>query len=35
MPYAGEIYSRGAVEGLDGERDDAPFAVHVLLRPER
>jgi RimJ/RimL family protein N-acetyltransferase len=32
MQYAGEIRSRGAAEGLDGVRDDAPFAVCVLLR---
>lgn len=35
MRYAGEIRSRGLVEGLDGERDDAPYAVCVLLREER
>ena len=34
MAYAGEIYSRGSMEGLERERDDAPFAVHVLLRPD-
>ncbi len=34
MRYAGEIHSRGMVEGLEGEHDDAPFAVHVLLREE-
>jgi RimJ/RimL family protein N-acetyltransferase len=32
MSYAGEIRSRGMVEGIDGERADAPFAVYVLLR---
>ena len=32
MRYAGEIRSRGMVEGIDGEQDDAPFAVCVLLR---
>jgi RimJ/RimL family protein N-acetyltransferase len=32
MRYAGEILSRGMVEGADGEQDDAPFAVCVLLR---
>jgi RimJ/RimL family protein N-acetyltransferase len=32
MRYAGEISSRGMVEGLAGERDDAPYAVCVLLR---
>jgi len=32
MRYAGEIRSRGIVDGADGEQDDAPFAVCVLLR---
>jgi RimJ/RimL family protein N-acetyltransferase len=32
MRYAGEIRSRGIVEGADGEQDDAPYAVYVLLR---
>jgi RimJ/RimL family protein N-acetyltransferase len=32
MRYAGEIRSRGLVEGADTEQDDAPFAVCVLLR---
>jgi RimJ/RimL family protein N-acetyltransferase len=32
MGYAGEIRSRGVVEGVEGEQDDAPFAVCVLLR---
>jgi RimJ/RimL family protein N-acetyltransferase len=32
MRYAGEIRSRGIVEGADGERDDAPYAVCVMLR---
>lgn len=32
MRYAGEIRSRGLVEGVEGEQDDAPFAVCVLLR---
>ncbi len=32
MRYAGEIRSRGIVEGADTEQDDAPFAVCVLLR---
>lgn len=32
MRYAGEIRSRGMVEGAAGEQDDAPFAVCVLLR---
>jgi RimJ/RimL family protein N-acetyltransferase len=34
MRYAGEIRSRGMVEGIVGEQDDAPFAVCVLLRRE-
>jgi RimJ/RimL family protein N-acetyltransferase len=34
MRYAGEIRSRGIVEGMEGEQDDAPFAVCVLLRDE-
>jgi RimJ/RimL family protein N-acetyltransferase len=32
MRYAGEIRSRGLVDGLEGEQDDAPYAVCVLLR---
>ncbi len=32
MRYAGEIRSRGMVEGIEEEQDDAPFAVCVLLR---
>lgn len=32
MRYAGEIRSRGMVDGADGEQDDAPYAVCVLLR---
>lgn len=32
MQYAGEIRTRGMVEDVDEERDDAPFAVCVLLR---
>lgn len=32
MRYAGEIRSRGTVEGVEGEQDDAPYAVCVLLR---
>jgi RimJ/RimL family protein N-acetyltransferase len=32
MRYAGEIRSRGIAEGLAKERDDAPYAVSVLLR---
>jgi RimJ/RimL family protein N-acetyltransferase len=35
MRYAGEIRSRGIVEGADEEQDDAPFAVCVLLRRDR
>ncbi|GAA0943294.1 GNAT family N-acetyltransferase [Pseudonocardia zijingensis] len=35
MRYAGEIRSRGRVEGVAGERDDAPYAVCVLLREDR
>jgi len=34
MRYAGEIRSRGTVEGGTGVRDDAPFAVCVMLRPD-
>lgn len=32
MPYAGEILTRGPIEGLDGQHDNAPHAVHVLLQ---
>ena len=32
MRYAGEIRSRGLAAGAEGEQDDAPFAVCVLLR---
>jgi RimJ/RimL family protein N-acetyltransferase len=32
MRHAGEIRSRGMVDGVDGEQDDAPHAVCVLLR---
>jgi RimJ/RimL family protein N-acetyltransferase len=32
MRYAGEVRSRGMVEGVKGEQGDAPFAVSVLLR---
>jgi RimJ/RimL family protein N-acetyltransferase len=32
MRYAGEIRSRGMVDGVEGEQDDAPHAVCVLLR---
>jgi RimJ/RimL family protein N-acetyltransferase len=35
MRYAGEIRSRGIVEGMEGEQDDAPFAACVLLREDR
>jgi RimJ/RimL family protein N-acetyltransferase len=34
MRYAGEIRSRGMVEGAAGEQDDAPYAVCVLLRAD-
>jgi RimJ/RimL family protein N-acetyltransferase len=34
MRYAGEIRSRGSIEGVEGEHEDAPFAVCVLLRDE-
>ena len=34
MRYAGEIRSRGLVEGVEGERDDAPYAVCVLVRED-
>ena len=34
MRYAGEIRSRGLVEGVDGEQDDAPFTVFTILRPD-
>jgi RimJ/RimL family protein N-acetyltransferase len=35
MSYAGEIRSRGTVEGEDHVRDDAQFAVYVLFAEER
>jgi RimJ/RimL family protein N-acetyltransferase len=35
MRYAGQIHSRGMVGGVEGEQDDAPFAVCVLLRRDR
>jgi RimJ/RimL family protein N-acetyltransferase len=35
MRNVGEVRSRGVVEGVEGERVDAPFAVCVLLRRER
>ena len=34
MRPAGEIRSRGTVEGEDDVRDDAPFAVSIVLRHE-
>lgn len=34
MTYAGEIRTKGVVEGAQGERDDAPHAVYVLLRKD-
>jgi len=34
MRYAGEIRSRGMVDGVAGEQDDAPYAVCVLLQAE-
>jgi RimJ/RimL family protein N-acetyltransferase len=34
MRYAGEIRSRGVVDGVDGEQDDAPYTVCVLLRED-
>jgi RimJ/RimL family protein N-acetyltransferase len=34
MRYAGEIRSRGMVDGVDEEQDDAPHAVCVLLRTD-
>lgn len=34
MRYAGEIRSRGLVEGSTEEQDDAPYAVCVLLRDD-
>jgi RimJ/RimL family protein N-acetyltransferase len=34
MRDVGEIQSRGIVDGLDGEHDDAPHALSVLLRNE-
>jgi RimJ/RimL family protein N-acetyltransferase len=34
MRYAGEIRSRGMVEGADTEQADAPYAVYVLLRKD-
>jgi RimJ/RimL family protein N-acetyltransferase len=34
MRYAGEIRSRGLVDGAAEEQDDAPFAVCVMLRSD-
>jgi len=34
MRYVGEIRSRGMAEGEEEVRDDAPFAVSVLLSTE-
>lgn len=34
MRYAGEIQTRGVVEGVSEERDDVPHTVHVLFREE-
>jgi RimJ/RimL family protein N-acetyltransferase len=34
MRYAGEIRSRGRVDGIQAEQDDAPFALCVLLRKD-
>ena len=35
LRYAGEIHSRGTVEGEGDVRDDAPFAAYVILQEER
>jgi [ribosomal protein S5]-alanine N-acetyltransferase len=35
MRHVGEIYSRGTVRGEGEERDDAPFAVCLMLAGER
>lgn len=32
MRYAGQIHSRGMVDGVEGEQDDAPYEVCVSLR---
>ena len=32
LSYAGEIQSRGVVEGSGGMREDAPYSVYTLLR---
>lgn len=34
MRYAGEIKSRGLVDGAPEEHDDVPYVVHVLLHEE-
>ncbi|MCH7232290.1 hypothetical protein L0U85_15710 [Glycomyces sp. L485] len=34
MRYAGEIRTHGRVEGMEGEQEDAPFTVHILLRQD-
>jgi hypothetical protein len=34
MRYAGEIRSRGMVQGAEQEQDDAPYAVCMLLRKD-
>ena len=34
MRYAGEIRSRGLVDGIDGEQADAPYEVCILLRTD-
>jgi RimJ/RimL family protein N-acetyltransferase len=32
MRWAGEIMSRGLIEGESGERDEAPFALYAIER---
>jgi RimJ/RimL family protein N-acetyltransferase len=32
MRHAGEIRSRGLVQGTEGEQDNAPFIVYIMLR---
>lgn len=34
MRYAGEIRTRGVIEGATEERNDAPHTVHILLRED-
>ena len=34
LRYAGEIRSRGVVEGADREQDDDPYATYVMLRQD-